>query len=94
MQPNEKLIAIRDKIDQIDDQLVPLLARRIGLALAAAEYKRSMEEIRSCDRVQQVLDAVARRAHAAGGDVPTVVAIYRSIIGELTNLQLRNKNFL
>ncbi|WP_321940001.1 chorismate mutase [Burkholderia cepacia] len=82
---------IRRQIDSIDDQIVPLLAKRITLALEASKYKHTVEEIRGCDRVQQVLDAAATRARRAAGDADAIVAIYRAIIGTLTELQLRNK---
>ncbi|MGZ2746187.1 chorismate mutase [Burkholderia stagnalis] len=87
----DQLADIRRQIDSIDDQIVPLLAKRITLALAASKYKHTVEEIRGCDRVQQVLDAAATRARRAEGDVDTIVAIYRAIIHALTEIQLRNK---
>ncbi|KVM61293.1 hypothetical protein WJ58_05235 [Burkholderia ubonensis] len=82
---------IRRQIDSIDDQIVPLLAKRITLALEASKYKHTVEEIRGCDRVQQVLDAAATRARRVEGDADTIVAIYRAIIRALTELQMRNK---
>jgi isochorismate pyruvate lyase len=91
MQPSQELAGIRSRIDQIDDQLVPLLSQRIALALQASRYKNTVEEVRGCDRVRQVLDAVASRAVGAGGDADTVVEIYRFIIEKLTTLQLREK---
>ncbi|PCE30206.1 chorismate mutase [Burkholderia ubonensis] len=91
MHAAEQLADIRRQIDGIDDQIVPLLAKRISLALEASRYKHSVDEIRGCDRVQQVLDAVAARVRQADGDVDTIVAIYRFIIEALTELQLREK---
>ena len=58
----EQLADIRRQIDGIDDQIVPLLAKRIALALEASKHKHTVEEIRGCNRVQQVLDAAAVRA--------------------------------
>lgn len=89
-QPTE-LAAIRQQIDSVDDQLVPLLVQRIGLALQASRFKRTEEEVRGCDRVGQVLDKAALRAQKSGGHTETVVAIYRHIVHELTELQLRNR---
>lgn len=86
-----ELITIRQQIDHIDDQMVPLLVQRIGLALQASQFKRTEEEVRGCDRVQQVLDKAAARAVSAGGHADTVVAVYRHLVHELTELQLRLK---
>jgi len=91
MKKNEELVDIRRRIDIVDDQIVPLLAQRIELALKASRYKHTAEEVRGCDRVAYVLDAVAVRAHDADGDVKTIRAIYECIIRELTNMQLREK---
>jgi isochorismate pyruvate lyase len=91
MTPDSNLDTIRTRIDLIDDQIVPLLVQRIDLALEASRYKRSEEEVRGCDRVRQVLDKAEGRAAKAGGHTDTVVAIYRHLIHELTELQLRAK---
>lgn len=91
MSTPEELQAIRKHIDLVDDQLVPLLVQRIDLALQASLYKRTEEEIRGCDRVRLVLDKAAARADKAGGHTETVVAIYRNIVHELTELQLRTR---
>lgn len=87
----EKLEAIRGAIDTIDDQLVPLLAKRIDLAMDASRHKRTAEEVRGCDRVQKVLDSVAIRARQANGNVDAIVGIYAHVIQTLTDLQLRDK---
>ena len=87
----EQLIEIRRVIDTIDDQVVPLLARRIDLALEAARYKHTAEEVSGCDRVQKVLDSVAVRARHANGNVYVIVGIYAFVIQALTDLQLREK---
>jgi isochorismate pyruvate lyase len=86
-----ELTTIRQNIDRIDDQIVPLLVQRIGLALQASQFKRTEEEVRGCDRVQLVLDKAATRAKNAGGHADTVVAVYRHLVHELTELQLRMK---
>lgn len=88
---SEELAAIRQQIDQIDDQLVPLLGRRIELALSASAFKRTADEVRGCDRVLEVLDKVADRARRAHADEVTIVEIYRHLIQTLTALQLRAK---
>ncbi|WAI84918.1 MULTISPECIES: chorismate mutase [Achromobacter] len=91
MQASEPLRQIRAQIDQIDDQLVPLLAKRIRLALEASEHKNTDDEIRGCDRVQEVLEGVKLRARKEGGAVDSILAIYTFLVQELTTLQLRAK---
>lgn len=87
----ERLAILRGAIDALDDQIVPLLAKRIDLAMEASRHKRTAEEVRSCDRVQQVLDSVAARARQTDGNVDAIVRIYAHVIQTLTDLQLRSK---
>lgn len=90
----EELTHIRNAIDAIDDQIVPLLARRIGLALEASRYKHSIEEVRGCDRVKLVLNSVAERARRSDGNTEVIVEIYAFIIQKLTDLQLQEKGMI
>lgn len=90
----EKLNQIRNTIDAIDDQIVPLLAKRIGLALEASRYKHTIEEVRGCDRVKLVLSSVAERARNADGNIEVIVDIYAFIIQKLTDLQLQEKGMV
>ena len=86
---NNTLAEIRENIDKIDDQLVELLALRIYYALEALKYKKNEAEIRGCDRVQIVLDKVKQKALAKDAPSDTIVNIYKAIISELTELQLK-----
>ena len=88
-----ELQEIRKKIDALDDDLVQLLVKRIRLAMRASDYKHTAEDVKGCDRVQIVLDSVGKRATQAGGYEETVQNIYRTIISELTDLQLKKKEF-
>ncbi|WP_182282875.1 chorismate mutase [Comamonas testosteroni] len=89
-----KLNEIRNSIDAIDDQVVPLLAKRIGLALEASRYKHTVAEVRGCNRVKIVLDSVAERARKVDGNVDAIVDIYAFIIQKLTEMQLQEKGMI
>ncbi|AKJ29270.1 chorismate mutase [Caldimonas brevitalea] len=91
MNSHPDLAHVRAQIDDIDAQLVPLLVRRTALALQASRLKHTVSEVKGEDRVREVLDRVAVRAREAGGHEATVQAIYRAMITELTQLQLRAK---
>ena len=91
MNPYQELALIRAQIDQVDDQIIPLLVRRASLALMACQYKHDVREIKGEQRVRQVLDMVAVRARAAGGYEDVIQSIYRAIIAELTGLQMAAK---
>jgi isochorismate pyruvate lyase len=93
MKSTNQLVLIRRHIDEIDDQLVRLLVLRTKLALEASQFKHTIEEVRGEERVRQVLDSVMSKARSAGGYEAVVLAVYRVIISELTQLQIATKGF-
>lgn len=85
---DKKIEEVRNMIDKVDKQLVPLLVERINLAMEVIKYKSTEEEVHGKDRVQIVLDKVEKLAQKSGCHEKKVAKIYESIIKELTNLQL------
>jgi isochorismate pyruvate lyase len=84
----ESLAEVRARIDDIDDELVRLLAERQRLVRAAAAFKADEQAVRAPDRVEQVV-ALARR-RAAGADLAPEVAeaVWRSMIAAFIDLEL------
>src|SRR5215470_16183215 len=81
--------ALRRQIDRIDDQLLRLLNRRAGLAVAIAEQKaRSNSSVYAPAREKGVL---ARLARANRGPLPEPIvrAIFREIISASRSLEQR-----
>ena len=62
----ETMIEVRAGVDQIDRELVALLARRFGYMDAAARIKTDRNSVRDEARKAEVLDNVARAAETAG----------------------------
>lgn len=67
------LIELRKQIDEIDEQLIPLLLRRMEVAKGVAEYKvaRGIPVLNE-EREQQILDNVAEKCGDQGGTIKTV----------------------
>ncbi|MFB9326086.1 chorismate mutase [Paenibacillus aurantiacus] len=84
----EQLTAHRTQIDAIDREIIALLAKRTGIVKQIMVLKTDEEQIRSCDRVQQVLDKVGRLAEENGLERTIAVPIYETIIKVLTDMQL------
>ena len=57
---------VRNHIDQIDSELVKLIAQRAQCVKAAAAFKTDQESVRAPDRVQQVIDRVREMAANEG----------------------------
>jgi isochorismate pyruvate lyase len=84
----ESLADVRSRIDDLDAQLVALLARRQALVLAAARFKRDEDAVRAPGRVDQVVAGVRRRAEAAGLDAGVAEAVWRAMITSFIELEL------
>lgn len=77
----EVLKPYRRRIDAIDDQIVDLLARRLGIIDEVAELKaaRDIPAVLE-DRVNEVLDRTAARAAEKGVDPELVRRLYAVLI--------------
>lgn len=78
----------RQEIDRIDQQIVALIADRTKTVKKIMVLKTDEESVRSCDRVQQVLDKVAKLSEEAGLEPHIAVATYKTLITVLTDMQL------
>lgn len=74
------LAAIRAEIDELDDAIVRLLARREGLVRRVAPLKADRAAVRAPDRVAQVVARVRALAAEAGADPDVIERIYRGMI--------------
>lgn len=79
---------VRNRIDQIDSELVKLIAQRSQCVKAAAAFKSDHSAVRAPDRVQQVIDKVSKQATEIG--LPTVIVekIYRTMIDAFIDYEL------
>lgn len=84
----EQLTVYRNEIDQLDRQIIALIAERTKVVKKIMVLKTDEESVRSCDRVQQVLDKVARLAEENGLEPEIAVPTYRTLIQVLTVMQL------
>jgi isochorismate pyruvate lyase len=79
---------LRGSIDTLDRQIVALLAARTQVVRELTEYKRDEETVRSPGRVEQVIAKVRGLADEHGMPPGIAEATYRTLIAELTELQL------
>jgi isochorismate pyruvate lyase len=84
----QSLADVRSRIDDLDTQLITLLARRQELVEAAAGFKRDEHAVRAPDRVEQVVTAVRAKATTAGLDPAVAEAVWRAMIAAFVNLEL------
>jgi len=82
------LDAVRKQIDQIDSELVSIIAQRAECVKAAAAFKTDSAAVRAPDRVQQVIDKVRVKAAEAGLPGEIIEKIYRSMIDAFIEYEL------
>jgi isochorismate pyruvate lyase len=88
MSEPQSLADVRSRIDDLDTQLVTLLARRQKLVEAAANFKNDEQAVRAPDRVERVVTAVRAKATAAGLDATVAETIWRAMISAFIELEL------
>lgn len=74
------LTEVRRQIDQVDRQLVTLIAERGAYVRQAAAFKKSADEVPAPQRVAQVLAKVNALAVESGAEPKVVDAIWRAMI--------------
>lgn len=85
---------IRNRIDEIDSELVKLIAQRSKCVKAAAAFKIDHLAVRAPDRVQQVINKVRKQATEAGLPEVIIEKVYRSMIGAFIDYELEQHDQL
>lgn len=76
----QTMIDVRRGVDDIDTQLVALLAKRFDYMTAAARIKTDPASVRDENRKAQVIEAVKSHARAGGVPEPLVAALWEMLI--------------
>ena len=85
----ESLIQAREKINEIDQHLVELIAERQFYADQALKNKKSVQDIQSPEPVEQVLIKVRDLATEQDLDPVLVEKIYREMIQHFIQRELK-----
>lgn len=71
---------VRSGIDRIDRQIVALLAERGHYVMQAARFKKTTDEVRAPQRVEQVIGKVTALAEELGANAAVTEQVYRAMI--------------
>lgn len=83
------LAEISRQIDDIDFDIIKLLAQRSMLAIEAGKLKKNETEVQASDRVEEVIKKVNLMAESVGLDPSIAEKIYRTIIDCFINKEMR-----
>src|SRR6476620_12030053 len=85
----EQLAAVRVAVDEVDDQIVTLIARRERLIRIAGTLKGDDAEVRAPGRVERVIEHVRQAAEKKEIDRDIVETTYRAMISKFIELELK-----
>ncbi len=79
---------VRAKIDRIDRQIVALLAERGGYVKQAAQFKKTTDDVKAPQRVEQVIKRVKALAEELGANPSVTEKVYRAMISGFIDAEL------
>jgi isochorismate pyruvate lyase len=88
----EQLAAVRIAVDEVDEQIVTLIARRERLIRIAGTLKGDDAEVRAPGRVERVIEHVRSAAEKKEIDPDIVETTYRAMISKFIELEMKIHN--
>jgi len=79
---------VRTNIDAIDRKIVGLIAERCGFVMQAARFKKTTDDVKAPQRVEQVISKVRALAQDSGANSDVTEAVYRAMISAFINAEL------
>ena len=77
---SKEMKLIRNKIDQVDDKLLPLMVKRSKLVEKALNLKKKQNEIVDKKRIDEITKKIVKRSIELGGNSRLLKKIWLSII--------------
>ncbi|HCS64723.1 MAG TPA: chorismate mutase [Cellvibrio sp.] len=85
---------VRSNIDVIDQKIVSLIAQRGGFVMQAARFKKTTEDVKAPQRVEQVISKVRALATELGANPDVTESVYRAMISAFINTELAEHSSL
>lgn len=79
---------VRSNIDRIDRQIVALLAERGIFVKQAARFKKTTDDVKAPQRVEQVIAKVTALSQELGANPAVTEQVYRAMISGFINAEL------
>ena len=78
----ENLQDVRNYVDALDEQIIPLLCQRIQYITQAAQFKESSADTRRFGRIEAIITRAKSYAKIIGINEDYIEAVYRFLIDE------------
>ncbi|QKF67347.1 chorismate mutase, type II [Arcobacter venerupis] len=80
---------VRNNINNIDEQIVKLIAQRGEFVKQAAKFKKDSDAVKAPKRVEEVINKVKDLAKSTGANEEVVENVYRSMIDSFINAEMK-----
>ena len=80
---------VRNNINNIDEQIVKLIALRGIFVKQAAKFKKDSNDVKAPKRVEEVINKVKNLAKITGANEEVVENVYRTMIDSFINLEMK-----
>lgn len=84
----DSLEEVRLNIDAIDREIVKCIAARGGFVIQAARFKKTTDDVKAPQRVEQVIAKVRSLSKEFGANPDVTEATYRAMIGQFIREEL------
>lgn len=86
--PHQELKTLREEIDIIDDKLVDLIVERSKIIRKIGKLKIDLGEIKSDDRIQEVLDRTTQRAMKEGISPSIAQEVFKTLMAQMVYFEV------
>ncbi|MDX3959789.1 chorismate mutase [Aliarcobacter skirrowii] len=80
---------VRDNINNIDEQIVKLIALRGTFVKQAAKFKKDSNDVKAPKRVEEVINKVKNIARLNGADEEVVENVYNAMIESFIKAEIK-----
>ena len=80
---------VRKNINQIDEQIVKLIAKRGHFVNQAAKFKKNTDDVKAPARVEEVINKVKDLAKTNGANKEVIENVYRTMIDTFIKLEMK-----
>ncbi len=88
---------VRSAVDALDEQIVELIAARNAYIKQAANFKNTVDEVKSPERIDDVINRVRQKSIALGVSPNLLTKLYEIMIDEMVESEIaefRNRKAL
>lgn len=88
----QSLTDVRQAVDELDGQIIPLLCERIQYIVQAAQFKEEYADVRQFGRIEAIVERAKATARMTNAPEDYIESVYRYLIDE--SIRQESKHWL